>query len=165
MMRTPDAYLRERMHDLDDLSNRLMRILTGAVATASRSDLPANAIIVSRNMGPAELLDYDRRSMGHPRRGRQDQRSVVAGHSIPPCEPRAQPTSWTGGSIVIDGNTVNCCQAIAGFAEILCGEGAVLCAQAGAVCGAARCAGGHQGWREDQSQYQCGVDCRLAAPA
>ena len=29
MMRTPDAYLRERMHDLDDLSNRLMRILTG----------------------------------------------------------------------------------------------------------------------------------------
>ncbi len=48
------------MHDLDDLSNRLMRILTGAVATASRGDLPANAIIVSRNMGPAELLDYDR---------------------------------------------------------------------------------------------------------
>ncbi|MFN0190644.1 MAG: phosphoenolpyruvate--protein phosphotransferase [Aestuariivirga sp.] len=60
MMRTGDAYLRERMHDLDDLSNRLLRILTGAVATASRSDLPANSIIVARNMGPAELLDYDR---------------------------------------------------------------------------------------------------------
>ena len=30
MMRTPDPYLRERMHDLDDLSNRLLRILTGA---------------------------------------------------------------------------------------------------------------------------------------
>jgi phosphotransferase system enzyme I (PtsP) len=60
MMRMQDEYLRERMHDLDDLSNRLLRILTGAVATASRTDLPANAIVVARNMGPAELLDYDR---------------------------------------------------------------------------------------------------------
>ena len=60
MMRMQDQYLRERMHDLDDLSNRLLRILTGAVATASRTDLPANAIVVARNMGPAELLDYDR---------------------------------------------------------------------------------------------------------
>ncbi len=60
MQRMHDEYLRERMHDLDDLSNRLLRILTGAVATASRTDLPANAIVVARNMGPAELLDYDR---------------------------------------------------------------------------------------------------------
>ncbi len=60
MQRMQDPYLRERMHDLDDLSNRLLRIITGAVATASRTDLPANAIVVSRNMGPAELLDYDR---------------------------------------------------------------------------------------------------------
>ena len=60
MARTPDPYLRERMHDLDDLSNRLLRILTGAIATASRTDLPQNAIVVARNMGPAELLDYDR---------------------------------------------------------------------------------------------------------
>ena len=60
MLRTPDPYLRERMHDLDDLSNRLLRLLTGTVATASRTDLPANTIVVSRNMGPAELLDYDR---------------------------------------------------------------------------------------------------------
>jgi phosphotransferase system, enzyme I, PtsP len=60
MQRMHDAYLRERMHDLDDLSNRLLRILTGAIATASRTDLPQNSIVVSRNMGPAELLDYDR---------------------------------------------------------------------------------------------------------
>jgi phosphotransferase system, enzyme I, PtsP len=60
MQRMQDEYLRERMHDLDDLSNRLLRILTGAVATASRTDLPQNSIVVSRNMGPAELLDYDR---------------------------------------------------------------------------------------------------------
>ena len=60
MARTPDPYLRERMHDLDDLSNRLLRLLTGAVASSSRTDLPDNVIVVSRNMGPAELLDYDR---------------------------------------------------------------------------------------------------------
>jgi phosphotransferase system enzyme I (PtsP) len=60
MMRTPDPYLRDRMHDLDDLANRLLRILTGQIATASRGDLPQNAIVVARNMGPAELLDYDR---------------------------------------------------------------------------------------------------------
>ncbi len=60
MQRMQDPYLRERMHDLDDLSNRLLRILTGAVATGSRTDLPQNAIVVSRSMGPAELLDYDR---------------------------------------------------------------------------------------------------------
>jgi phosphotransferase system enzyme I (PtsP) len=60
MMRVQDAYLRERMHDLDDLSNRLLRILTGTAATAARTDLPQNAILVARNMGPAELLDYDR---------------------------------------------------------------------------------------------------------
>ena len=47
MMRTPDPYLRERMHDLDELSNRLLRILTGAIATASRTDLPQTAIVVA----------------------------------------------------------------------------------------------------------------------
>jgi phosphotransferase system enzyme I (PtsP) len=60
MLRTPDPYLRDRRHDLDDLANRLLRILTGQVATASRGDLAQNAILVARNMGPAELLDYDR---------------------------------------------------------------------------------------------------------
>jgi phosphotransferase system, enzyme I, PtsP len=63
MNRMQDPYLRERMHDLDDLSNRLLRILTGAAATASRTDLPANSIVVARNMGPAELLDYDRNKL------------------------------------------------------------------------------------------------------
>jgi phosphotransferase system, enzyme I, PtsP len=60
MQRMADPYLRERMHDLDDLSNRLLRALTGAQATASRTDLPQNSIVIARNMGPAELLDYDR---------------------------------------------------------------------------------------------------------
>ena len=111
MMRTPDAYLRERMHDLDDLSNRLMRILTGAVATASRSDLPANAIIVSRNMGPAELLDYDRskiRGVILEEGGKTSHVAIVArALGIPAVGQAAGLIDLvdTGSSIVIDGNT------------------------------------------------------------
>jgi phosphotransferase system enzyme I (PtsP) len=63
MARQADAYLRERMHDLDDLANRLLRILTGQTGTASKGLLPRDAIIVARSMGPAELLDYDRSSL------------------------------------------------------------------------------------------------------
>lgn len=54
-----DPYLRERLHDLDDLAHRLMRLLKGEEAENHR-DLPANAIVVARMMGPAELLEYDR---------------------------------------------------------------------------------------------------------
>lgn len=52
-------YLRERFDDLDDLSNRLLRMLTGR-STAAGEVLPENAILVAHTMGPAELLDYDR---------------------------------------------------------------------------------------------------------
>jgi phosphotransferase system, enzyme I, PtsP len=58
MARQPDPYLRERLHDLDDLANRLLRILTGGQERASQTDLPKDAIVVARTMGPAELLDY-----------------------------------------------------------------------------------------------------------
>ena len=60
LARQSDAYLRDRMHDLDDLGNRLLRMLTGQTGTAAQGQLPRDAIIVARNMGPAELLDYDR---------------------------------------------------------------------------------------------------------
>ncbi|MEP9350872.1 phosphoenolpyruvate--protein phosphotransferase [Xanthobacter sp. KR7-225] len=59
MMRASDPYLRERLHDLDDLANRLLRELTGG-SGAERETLPENAILVARNMSPAALLDYDR---------------------------------------------------------------------------------------------------------
>ena len=58
LARQADPYLRERLHDLDDLANRLLRILTGAQERASQSELPKDAIVVARTMGPAELLDY-----------------------------------------------------------------------------------------------------------
>ena len=54
-----DAYLRERLQDLDDLSNRLLRILTGQ-GKDTGSGMPERAILVARNIGPAELLDYGR---------------------------------------------------------------------------------------------------------
>ena len=63
MVRLTDPYLRERLHDLDDLANRLLRHLVGKGATAAEEDLPHDAIVVARNMGPAELLDYDRKRL------------------------------------------------------------------------------------------------------
>ncbi len=60
MLRQTDPYLRERLHDLDDLANRLMRQLTGKHHAPAKEQLPDNAIIVARSMGPAALLDYDR---------------------------------------------------------------------------------------------------------
>ncbi len=60
MMRQSDVYIRDRLHDLDDLANRLLRTLTGNGDSAKAFDLPDNAVIVARTMGPAELLEYDR---------------------------------------------------------------------------------------------------------
>lgn len=59
----PDAYLRERLHDLDDLSNRLLRILTGQ-GRDTGATMPDNPILVARNIGPAELLEYGRKIKG-----------------------------------------------------------------------------------------------------
>ena len=53
-----DSYLRERLHDLDDLAYRLMRHLTGD--TVPKDALPEEAILIARTMGPADLLEYDR---------------------------------------------------------------------------------------------------------
>ncbi|NUB43916.1 phosphoenolpyruvate--protein phosphotransferase [Fertoebacter nigrum] len=59
----PDAYLRDRLHDLDDLSNRLLRILTGQGVNTG-AEMPENPVLVARNIGPAELLDYGRKLRG-----------------------------------------------------------------------------------------------------
>ncbi|HXX26096.1 MAG TPA: phosphoenolpyruvate--protein phosphotransferase [Pseudolabrys sp.] len=63
MLRASDPYLRDRLHDLDDLANRLMRVLMGQDHAPSRDQLPTNAIVVARSMGPAALLDYDRKRL------------------------------------------------------------------------------------------------------
>ena len=53
-----DPYLKERLHDLEDLNDRLLRHLSGDGHVAR--ELPENAILIARNLGPADLLEYDR---------------------------------------------------------------------------------------------------------
>jgi phosphotransferase system enzyme I (PtsP) len=59
MAQVADAYLRERLHDLDDLSNRLLRILTGQ-GKDTGAEIPEHPVLVARNIGPGELLEYGR---------------------------------------------------------------------------------------------------------
>ena len=54
-----DPYLRERLHDLEDLNDRLLRHLSGD-GDGARRELPENAILIARNLGPADILEYDR---------------------------------------------------------------------------------------------------------
>ncbi|WP_456385806.1 phosphoenolpyruvate--protein phosphotransferase [Profundibacter sp.] len=63
MGQVPDAYLRERLHDLDDLSNRLLRILTGQ-GTTTGAEMPLDPVLIARNIGPGELLEYGRKLRG-----------------------------------------------------------------------------------------------------
>ena len=63
LQRRTDPYMRERLHDLDDLANRLLHQLTGQPFGTANEDLPDNAILVARTMGPAALLDYDRKKL------------------------------------------------------------------------------------------------------
>ncbi len=55
-----DPYLKERIHDFQDLADRLLQHLAGKDTKAKNKDLPDNTILVARSMGPAELLDYNR---------------------------------------------------------------------------------------------------------
>lgn len=63
MRQIDDPLLADRMHDLEDLSNRLLRIVSGQLGTAASTGLKGDAILVARNLGPAELLEYDRRRL------------------------------------------------------------------------------------------------------
>ncbi|HMO76196.1 MAG TPA: phosphoenolpyruvate--protein phosphotransferase [Sphingopyxis sp.] len=63
MRQIDDPLLRDRMHDLEDLSNRLLRIVSGQMGTAAQMGLRQDSILIARNLGPAELLEYDRRRL------------------------------------------------------------------------------------------------------
>ncbi len=63
MRQIDDPLLADRMHDLEDLSNRLLRIVSGQLGTAASMGLKSDAILIARNLGPAELLEYDRRRL------------------------------------------------------------------------------------------------------
>ena len=64
MSRQADAYWRERLRDLDELSDRLLRILAGRPrAHATEAELLHDTVLVARTMGAADLLDYDRKRL------------------------------------------------------------------------------------------------------
>jgi len=56
-----DPYIKERLHDFEDLANRLLRVLAGD--NPGQRDLPDDAILVARNLGPADLLEYPRHKL------------------------------------------------------------------------------------------------------
>ena len=66
MSKIQDAYLRERLLDLEDIAYRLLQHLGNGNSNGNGKtkelldDFPKDVILIARNMGPAELLDYDR---------------------------------------------------------------------------------------------------------
>ena len=111
LQRRPDPYLRERLHDLDDLANRLLHQLTGQSFVAANEDLPDNAIVVARSMGPAALLDYDRRKLRGlvlEEGGRSSHVAIVAralGLSAVGEVPNIIDHVEQGDAIIVDGST------------------------------------------------------------
>jgi phosphotransferase system, enzyme I, PtsP len=111
MLRASDHYLRDRLHDLDDLANRLMRVLMGQDHAPSKERLPENAIVVARSMGPAALLDYDRkrlRGLVLEEGGPTSHVSIVArALGIPAVGEIANATGLVepGDAIIVDGST------------------------------------------------------------
>ncbi len=113
MLRASDPYMRDRLHDLDDLANRLMRVLMGKDHAPGKEQLPDNAILVARSMGPAALLDYDRkklRGLVLEEGGPTSHVSIVArALGIPTVGEIENATGLVeeGDAIIVDGSTGN----------------------------------------------------------
>ena len=111
MLRASDHYLRDRLHDLDDLANRLMRVLMGQDHAPTKEQMPENAIVVARSMGPAALLDYDRkrlRGLVLEEGGPTSHVSIVArALGIPTVGEIENATGLveSGDAIIVDGST------------------------------------------------------------
>ncbi len=109
MMRSTDPYLRDRLHDLDDLANRLLHQLVGQDLVAPRDALPENGIIVARALGPAALLDYDRsrlRGLVLEEGGQTSHIAIVAralGIPVVSGVEGVAATVETGDAIIVDG--------------------------------------------------------------
>ncbi|MDI7864249.1 phosphoenolpyruvate--protein phosphotransferase [Rhizobiaceae bacterium n13] len=78
MIRLTDPYLRDRMHDFEDLANRLLRQLTGHRPRTVAEGFPQDAILFVRAMGAAELLDYPRENV----RGLVMEEGAVTSHVV-----------------------------------------------------------------------------------
>ncbi len=170
MLRQTDPFLRERLHDLDDLANRLMRQLTGRDHAPSRESLPENAILVARSMGPAALLDYDRkrlRGLVLEEGGPHSHVAIVArALGIPAvgehrqCH-RHRRSGRRHHRRRLDRRSA--CAAAARHGGGLCRARAAAGAAAAAISGAARQALRHQGRRGNHTDAQCRPERRPAA--
>ena len=56
---TNDQYLKERLHDLRDVADRLQSYLSGDFKEVSEISNWSDIIVVAQTMGPADLMDYD----------------------------------------------------------------------------------------------------------
>lgn len=63
MAQMPDRYIRERLQDLEDLSNRLLSHLMRQSRIFQPEEQPEQIILIARSMGPAALLDYDHKKL------------------------------------------------------------------------------------------------------
>jgi phosphotransferase system enzyme I (PtsP) len=104
-----DAYLRERLHDFEDLADRLLRCLMGERPGARI--LPEDAILVARNLGPADLLEYDRtklKGLVLEEGAAASHASIVARALQIPCVGRLsglRDRVLEGDSVILDGET------------------------------------------------------------
>ncbi|WP_312128269.1 phosphoenolpyruvate--protein phosphotransferase [Brevundimonas sp.] len=104
-----DPYIRERLHDFEDLANRLLRILMGDDPSARV--IPDDAILVARNLGPADLLEYPRSKL----KGLLLEEGSPAGHAAIvaralqiPCVgrlPGLRDRLSEGDAVIVDGET------------------------------------------------------------
>lgn len=104
-----DPYIKERLHDFEDLANRLLRVLAGH--RPGDRDLPDDAILVARNLGPADLLEYPR----HKLRGLLLEEGSAASHAAIvaralqiPCVGRVmglRDRLSEGDLVIVDGET------------------------------------------------------------
>src|SRR5690606_33705584 len=114
MLRQRDPYWRDRVRDLEDLSDRLQRILATPNAgggSAADKQLPHDAIVIARNMGAADLLDYDRtrlRGLVIEEGGGQSHVAIVAralGVAAVTDVRRLIERIDAGDPVIVDGNT------------------------------------------------------------
>ncbi len=104
-----DAYMRERLHDLEDLANRLLRVLAGKNTVAR--EIPADAILVARDLGPADLLEYDRTRLKGIllEEGSSSAHAAIVARALQiPCVGRLQGLRdkvTQGDPVIVDGET------------------------------------------------------------
>ena len=110
LQRQTDPYLRDRLHDLTDIANRLLHQLAGQSLALAPEELPDNAILVARSMSPAALLDYDRsrlRGLVVEEAGASSHIAIVARALAVPAVseiPNISEVVDNGDAIIVDGD-------------------------------------------------------------